>query len=156
MCVFFCLALKRLLLKLGKINGLFWLPDLPWKTGEPKNLFEKFSGSLFKPFVIQCLFGPAYFLYGKKRVGSCLWGFCEEKLQNYAPLLSASFIPFVPIGSHILHIIAHLSLPWSIGWVALSFLVRLFVCSFVRPVMVASPLLHAPDPQTHTFSESLW
>ena len=29
--------------------------------------------------------------------------------------------------------IAHLSRPWSIGWVALSFLVRLFVCLFVRP-----------------------
>ena len=29
--------------------------------------------------------------------------------------------------------IAHLSRPWSIGWVALSFLIRLFVCLFVRP-----------------------
>ena len=38
------------------------------------------------------------------------------------------------------------------GWVALSFLVRLFV----RSAMVTSPLLLAPDPQTHTFSESLW
>ena len=27
------------------------------------------------------------------------------------------------------------------------------VCSFVRPAMVTSPLLHAPDPQTHTFSD---
>ena len=49
--------------------------------------------------------------------------------------------------------IAHLSLPLSNGWVALSFL---FVCLFVRPAMVTSPLLLAPDPQTHTFSESLW
>ena len=52
--------------------------------------------------------------------------------------------------------IAHLSRPWSNGWVALSFL---FVRSFVRPAMVTSsppPLLLAPDPQTHTFSESLW
>ena len=32
--------------------------------------------------------------------------------------------------------IAHLSLPWSNGWVALSFLVCLFVCSSVRPAMV--------------------
>ncbi len=32
-------------------------------------------------------------------------------------------------------LIAHLSLPWSIGWVALSFLVRRsFVCSFVVPL----------------------
>ena len=48
---------------------------------------------------------------------------------------------------------AHLSLPWSIGWVALSFLL------FVRcPAMVTSDqisLLVAPHPQTHTFSESL-
>ena len=51
--------------------------------------------------------------------------------------------------------IAHLSLPWSIGWVALSFL----VCLVVRPAMVTPhqiSLLLAPDPQTHTFSESLW
>ena len=33
-------------------------------------------------------------------------------------------------------IFAHLSLPWSIGWVALSFLVCSFVCLFVRPAMV--------------------
>ena len=50
--------------------------------------------------------------------------------------------------------IAHLSRPWSNGWVALSFL-------FVRrcPAMVTSPpppLLLPLDPQTHTFSESLW
>ena len=42
--------------------------------------------------------------------------------------------------------------PWSIGWVALSFLVWSFVC----PAMVTSQLLLAPDPETHTFSESLW
>ena len=47
---------------------------------------------------------------------------------------------------------AHLSLPWSIGWVALSFLVR----SFVGPAMVTSQLLLVSDPQTHTFSDSLW
>ena len=51
-------------------------------------------------------------------------------------------------------VFAHLSLPWSIGWVALSFL---FVRLFGRcPAMGTSPLLLAPDPQTHTFSESLW
>ena len=47
---------------------------------------------------------------------------------------------------------AHLSRPWSIGWVALSFL-------FVRPAMVTSiqiSLLVAQHPLTHTFSESLW
>ena len=32
----------------------------------------------------------------------------------------------------------------------------LFVRLFVRPVMVTSSLLLALDPQTHTFSESLW
>ena len=35
-------------------------------------------------------------------------------------------------------VFAHLSRPWSIGWVALSFLVRSFVRSFVRPAMVTS------------------
>ena len=53
------------------------------------------------------------------------------------------------------NLVAHLSTPWSNGWVALSFL----FCLFVRPAMVTSsppPLLLAPDPQTHTFSESLW
>ena len=49
--------------------------------------------------------------------------------------------------------IAHLSLPLSNGWVALSFLI---VRPSVRPAMVTSPLLLATDPQTHTFSESLW
>ena len=53
---------------------------------------------------------------------------------------------------HVIKQLAHLSLPWSIGWVALSFLVR----SFVRPAMVTSPLPLARDPQTHTFSESSW
>ena len=33
-------------------------------------------------------------------------------------------------------IFAHLSLPWSIGWGALAFLVCSFVCLFVRPAMV--------------------
>ena len=52
--------------------------------------------------------------------------------------------------------IAHLSLPWSIGWVAISFLVR---CrrrcpAMVTPVQIS--LLVAPHPKTHTFSESLW
>ena len=60
-------------------------------------------------------------------------------------------------GSYFTKYIAHLSRPWSNGWVALSFL---FVCSVGRcPAMVTSsppPLLLAPDPQTHTFSESLW
>ena len=50
-------------------------------------------------------------------------------------------------------IIAHLSLPLSNGWVALSFL---FVRPSVRPAMATSPLLLATDPQAHTFSESLW
>ena len=51
--------------------------------------------------------------------------------------------------------IAHLSLPWSIGWVALSFLVRSFGCpAMVTPVQIS--LLVAPHPKTHTFSESLW
>ena len=40
-------------------------------------------------------------------------------------ILSSGFL-WLPIIYHI----AHLSRPWSIGWVALSFL---FVCSFVRP-----------------------
>ena len=51
------------------------------------------------------------------------------------------------------NIVAHLSLPWSIGWVALSFLV------VVVPLwwhLTKSPLLLPLDPQTHTFSESLW
>ena len=52
-------------------------------------------------------------------------------------------------------IFAHLSLPWSIGWVALSFLVRLVGCpAMVTPVQIS--LLVAPHPKTHTFSESLW
>ena len=49
--------------------------------------------------------------------------------------------------------VAHLSRPLSNGWVALSFLV---CCPSVHPAMVTSPLLLAPGPQTHTFSESLW
>ena len=65
----------------------------------------------------------------------------EQPLPFPQPILS-SFALF-----------AHLSLPWSNGWVALSLL---FVRSFVRPAMVTSPLLLALDPQTHTFSESLW
>ena len=42
---------------------------------------------------------------------------------------------------------AHLSLPWSIGWVALSFL---FVCSFVRPSRYGNirPNLHFYFPHT--------
>ena len=57
-------------------------------------------------------------------------------------------------------IIDHLSLPWSNGWVALSFLVCLFVCSFMSCPAMVTPgqvsLLIAPDHQTHTFSESAW
>ena len=52
-------------------------------------------------------------------------------------------------------VFAHLSLPWSIGWVALSFLVRCRGCpAMVTPVQIS--LLVAPHPKTHTFSESLW
>ena len=52
-------------------------------------------------------------------------------------------------------LIAHLSLPWSIGWVALSFLVWLVGCpAMVTPFQIS--LLVAPHPKTHTFSESLW
>ena len=47
---------------------------------------------------------------------------------------------------------------WANGirWVALSFLVRLFGCrpAMLTPVQIS--FLVAPEPQTHTFSESLW
>ena len=52
--------------------------------------------------------------------------------------------------------IAHFSRPWSIGWVALSFY---FVRSLSVPLWwhpTKSPLLLPLDPQTYTFSESLW
>ena len=40
------------------------------------------------------------------------------------------------------------------GPLAESHYISLFGCSFVRPAMVTSPLLLAPDPQTHTFSDN--
>ena len=89
------------------------------------------------------------------RDGKCLVSsYCQGQGSINWAILPSRY-PWFPISSHFEGQIAHLSLPWSNGWVALSFL---FVWSVV-PLwwhLTKSPLLLPLDPQTHTFSESLW
>ena len=62
--------------------------------------------------------------------GSChMQTILEELLQYPSSNTSRSSTSRFPCC--VLSYFAHLSRPWSIGWVALSFLVQSFVCSFV-------------------------
>ena len=90
------------------------------------SLFQEFPiwAGPFQEFSIQCW--PIQNTYEKMP----FW---------YVSHSHASVFGFCPFFTHMTRIfckkIAHLSRPWSIGWVALSFL---FVCLFVRPAMVTS------------------
>ena len=99
------------------------------------------------------LFGGCWMVLGKYYCVALSW--LGEVLAERNPTVSwaRSNSYSVLILADIAFAIAHLSRPWSNGWVALSFL---FGRSVVCPAMVTSPLLLATDPQTHTFSESLW
>ena len=122
-----------------------WLPPFPKWCSFPKVfLLSGFQCTWRKP---QWWWTPALSFSSSSPSSKERWDQREE--NRFYPINGSPEMTLFP------RYIVHLSLPWSIGWVALSFLVWLFGCpAMVTPFKIS--LLVAPHPKTHTFSESLW